>query len=67
MNDAFDVVGAPLPDQDLTIDSVTPVAADPKPEFTEPSEVLADEAAEVAEVVEAPNGFQKMGLRPAGQ
>jgi superfamily II DNA/RNA helicase len=61
MNDAFDVVGAPVPDQDFSHADPNPDAGIATPEFSEPAEVIADEAAEMAQ---APNGFEKMGLAP---
>ena len=65
MNDAFDVVGAPLPDQDLSHTPVNTSADLPKAEFSEPSDVLADDTAAAASATpQEPNGFEKMALAP---
>jgi len=63
MNDAFDDVhGALSPEQNLSHDSTAYV--EPKPEFSEPAEVLMDDAAAPPTEPVEPNGFQKMGLAP---
>ncbi|MCZ4312682.1 DEAD/DEAH box helicase [Comamonadaceae bacterium G21597-S1] len=65
MNDAFDVVGAPLPDQDLSHTPMNTSADLPKAEFSEPSDVLADDTAAAASATpREPNGFEKMALAP---
>ena len=60
MNDAFDVHGALSPEQNLSTESGSTAMAAAPAEFTEPSEVLVDDAV----TAEEPNGFQKMGLAP---
>ncbi len=63
MNDAFDVVGAAMPDQDFSHTPTTAPDTGLQPEFSEPAEVLADDAVDVAHAA-VPNGFEKMGLAP---
>jgi len=65
MNDAFDAVGATASDHDFSHAPSSPAADAPMAEYSEPAEVLVDDAASVnAHAVQEPNGFQKMGLAP---
>jgi len=65
MNDAFDAVGATASDQDFSHSPASPAADAPMAEYSEPAEVLVDDAAGVnSDAVQEPNGFQKMGLAP---
>ncbi len=65
MNDAFDVVGAPVPDQELPYATTHSAPDLPRAEFSEPAEMIADDAVvEAATLEQEPSGFQKMGLAP---
>ena len=66
MNDAFDNVhGALSPEQNLSTDTSTTPYVEPKAEYSEPEEVLADDTVvQNTDVVDTPNGFQLMGLAP---
>ena len=63
MNDAFDAVGAAMPDHDFSHTSTAVPDVGPVVEFAEPAEVLADDGPQV-EPPSTPNGFEKMALAP---
>ncbi|MEO7941616.1 MAG: DEAD/DEAH box helicase [Burkholderiaceae bacterium] len=52
-----------MPDQEYSHTAQASVDAEPKADFSEPAEVLADDGL-VAETITPPNGFEKMGLAP---